>query len=162
MVITPPKLLGSKTWTLTTIHLSRRTSAEVYTIGILNFKVYICQTIRLANVIQRTRTFSTKPFLRSENKIHSAVSDEAHALFDGQVLEAFRLRTKKALAPGPSLDTLSIRVVEETVREIASLLKQDEFSMLAWTRDVVVQITSRTLFGDQHPFRDAAIVDAMW
>lgn len=128
----------------------------------LNFKVYVCQTTRLTNAIQRARTLSTKPFLRNENKIHSAVSDGAHALFDGEVLEAFRLRTKKALAPGPSLDSLSSRVAEEALREVSRLLEQDEFDLLAWTRHVVVQVTSRTLFGDQHPFRDAAIVDAMW
>ncbi|KAF7531988.1 hypothetical protein G7054_g8363 [Neopestalotiopsis clavispora] len=142
--------------------LSRRTNAEVYTIGLLHFKVYISQTTRLHNAIQRARTLSTKPFLRNENKIHATVTEEAHALFDGQVLEAFSLRTKNALAPGPSLDNIGLCAAEEAARQVSLLLKQDRFDMLVWTRHVAVQITSRAMFGEHHPFRNAEIVDAMW
>ncbi|KAI0124113.1 cytochrome P450 [Xylariales sp. AK1849] len=142
--------------------LSQRTDAEVYTLGVLNFKVYITHAIRLTNVIQKTRTLSTKPFLRTENRIHSNVSDEAHALFDGELLETFRIRTKKALAPGPSLDALSLRIGDESLREISDMLKQDEIELLVWAKHVVVQITSITLFGVQHPFRDPDIIEAMW
>ncbi|KAH8196665.1 hypothetical protein TruAng_009162 [Truncatella angustata] len=103
-----------------------------------------------------------RPFLRTENKIHSNVSDEAHTLFDGELLEAFRLRTKKALAPGTSLDMLSLRIGEESLREISNMLRRDETGLLAWAKHAVVEITSIALFGVQHPFKDPDIVDAMW
>ncbi|KAI1333963.1 cytochrome P450 [Xylariaceae sp. FL0016] len=142
--------------------LSQKTNEEVYAIGVLGFKVYITHAIRLTNVIQKTRSLSTKPFLRLENKIHSDASNKAHALFDGPLLEAFRMRTRKALAPGPSLDNLSLRIGEESLHQISALLKQGEVGLLEWTKHITVQITSITLFGALHPFGDPEMVDAMW
>lgn len=142
--------------------LSRKTTNEVYALGVLYFKIYIAQSERLTNPIQKTRTLSVNPFLRNEAKVHAGISKEAHALFDGEVFEAFRVRTRKALAPGPALDDLSMRLGKATLREIEKLSKQDTIGLLEWTQHVVVQVTSTTMFGEQHPFLDLDLVKSMW
>ena len=113
-------------------------------------------------MVQRTKALSTKPFLRNESKIHANISGEAHALFDGSLLENFRLCTKKAFAAGPSLDALTLRLGQQALIAIADVAKKDEFMLLEWVKHIVVPITAVTLFGEHHPLEPPEITEANW
>ncbi|RDL36335.1 Uncharacterized protein BP5553_05687 [Venustampulla echinocandica] len=141
---------------------SQNTDAEIYTVGIMNLKVYVTHATRLTHMIQRSKTLSFGPFLQLSSKVHGNVSDEAHALFNGDLLEDFSLRTREALAPGPHLDAQNLRMADQSLIEVTDMLKQGEIQLLEWARHAVVQATGAGLYGVQHPFKDPEIEDAMW
>ncbi|KAK8867697.1 cytochrome P450 [Apiospora arundinis] len=141
--------------------LSQQTDEEVWSIGVLGFKMYITHVIRLTNIIQKTRTLSTRPFWAIENRIHTNTSEEAHVIFP-EILGPWLTRSKQALAPGPGIDVVSLRMAEESNREVSALLRQGETGLLAWVKHVAVQVTSIAMFGTHHPFRDPELVEAMW
>ncbi|KAK8010255.1 hypothetical protein PG990_009220 [Apiospora arundinis] len=141
--------------------LSQQTDEEVWSIGVLGFKMYITHVIRLTNIIQKTRTLSTRPFWAIENRIHTNTSEEAHVIFP-EILGPWLTRSKQALAPGPGIDVVSLRMAEESNREVSALLRQGETGLLAWAKHVAVQVTSIAMFGTHHPFRDPELVEAMW
>ena len=141
---------------------SRQTDAEIYTVGVLNFKIYVTHSMRLANVIQKSRAISSRPIIRSSNKTHSNTSNEALALFDGEVLENFSHISKEALAPGLHLDTQNLRMAEQSLLEVTDMLKQDNIELLQWATHATVQATATGLYGIQHPFKDPEIEHAMW
>ncbi|KAI1333952.1 cytochrome P450 [Xylariaceae sp. FL0016] len=143
---------------------NRNPDVEIYTIGILNFKVYITHATRLTNLMQKSKTVSLRPFLRTANKIHGDISDIAHTTFDGDLVEIFSNRTKEALAPGPHMDEQNLRMGEESVHEVSQLLnhEQKEFQLFDWAKRVIVHATGVSLFGSEHPFKDTEIAGAMW
>jgi hypothetical protein len=141
---------------------SQKTNAEIYTIGVLNFKIYVTHATRLTNMIQKSRALSSRPIIRSSNKTHSNTSDEALALFDGDVLENFSHLSKEALAPGLHLDAQILRMGEQSLIEVTDMLKQDSIQLLQWATHATVQATAAGLYGVQHPFKDPEIEHAMW
>jgi hypothetical protein len=114
--------------------------------------------------MHKSKAISLRPFLRTANKVHGQISDDAHAIFDGDLVENFSNRTKEALAPGPHMDEQNLRMGEESISEVAELLsgKLDEFDLFEWSKNIIVQATGASLFGSEHPFKDTEIADAMW
>ncbi|KAK5657862.1 hypothetical protein OQA88_2410 [Cercophora sp. LCS_1] len=145
--------------------LSKRNNGlEIYTIGILGFKVYITHAMRLTNLMQKSKTISLRPFIRTANKIHGQISDDADAIFDGELVETFSNRTKEAFAPGPHMDEQNLRMGVESILEVANLLggQSGEFNLFEWSKHVIVQATGASLFGTNHPFKETDIAEAMW
>ncbi|KAK4185846.1 cytochrome P450 [Podospora australis] len=142
----------------------RNKNLEIYTIGILGFKVYVTHAMRLTNIMQKCKTISLRPFIRTANKIHGQISDDADSIFDGELVEVFSNRTKEAFAPGPHMDEQNLRMGEESIVEVADLLsgKSDEFDLFEWSKHVIVSATGASLFGTDHPFKDPEIAEAMW
>jgi hypothetical protein len=131
-------------------------------VGVLNFKVYITHATRLTNIIQKSRAISSRPIIRTSNRNHSNTSDEAHALFDGEVLENFSHISKEALSPSLHLDAQNLRMAAQTVDEVSKLLRNDQIQLLDWVTHATVQSTAAGLYGAKHPFKDPATEDAMW
>jgi hypothetical protein len=120
--------------------------------------------MRLTNLMQKSKAISLRPFLRTANKIHGQISDDAHHIFDGDLVETFSNRTKEAFAPGPHMDDQNLRMGEESILEVDKLLngKSDEFDLFEWSKNVIVQATGASLFGTEHPFKEPGIAEAMW
>ncbi|KAI0124118.1 cytochrome P450 [Xylariales sp. AK1849] len=141
----------------------QNTNAEIYTVGILNSKVYVTHATRLLNVMQKSKTLSVKPILQNANRIHSSASSEGNALFDGDLLEDFRVRTREALAPGLHLDEQNLRMGNQSVIEVTGILgRQGPIELLDWVKHVILQGTSAGFYGMRHPFRDPEMEIAMW
>ncbi|KAI1333954.1 cytochrome P450 [Xylariaceae sp. FL0016] len=136
---------------------------EIYTVGVLNYKVYVTHTPRLLNLMQKSKSLSVQPILQAANRIHSGASNDAHALFEHQY-EDFRVRTREALSPGPHLDQQSLRMGKQSVIELDRILEEPgpEIELLAWVKHVVLQGVSAGFYGMQHPFRDSEMEQAMW
>lgn len=120
--------------------------------------------MRLTNLMQKSKAISLRPFLRTANKIHGQISDDAHATFHGDLVEDFSNRTKEAMAPGPHMDDQNLRMGWESISEVTELLsrKSDEFDLFEWSKNVIVQATGVGLFGSEHPFKDMKVANAMW
>ena len=140
----------------------RSTDQEIFTIGVLNFKVYITNGTRLLGMIQKAKTLSLRPFLRFAVKMHGEISEEAHTAFDGDLVEDFSDRTKETLTPGPYLDQQNLRMGDEALVEVVELLKLGEMQLFGWSKDIITKATGASLFGTKHPFQDPEVVDAMW
>lgn len=138
------------------------TNQEIFTIGVLNFKVYITNGTRLMGMIQRAKTLSLRPFLRFAVRMHGNISDEAHTAFDGDLVEDFSDRTKETLTPGPYLDQQNLRMGDEALVEVAELLRLGEMRLFDWSKDIITKATGASLFGSKHPFQAPEVVEAMW
>lgn len=149
---------------LTRSTISRKSDVEIYTIGILNFKVYVTQATRLTHLTQRTKTLSFDPFLQLASRVHGDISDDAYSHFEGDLLKKLSLRTKEALMPGPHLDAQNLRMGNQSLAEVEDILKQggNELELFRWAKHAIVQATAAGLYGVQHPFRDRSVADAMW
>ena len=139
--------------------LSETTDAEIYSLGALNFKIYITKTTRLTQLVQKSKSLSFTPFLKVPA---DAVSSEAHALFDGPLLDKFSLGTKEALAPGPHLDAQNLRMGEQLLVHVTDLTKQEEINLFEWAKHAIVQATAVGLYGAAHPFLNREVEDALW
>lgn len=144
--------------------ISRKTDAEIYTIGVLNFKVYVTQTPRLTHITQRTKTLSFDPLLQLASRVHGDISDDAYKQFGGDLLKNLNLRTREALTPGPHLDAQNSRMGNQSLAEVEDIVKQEktELDLFRWAKHAIVQATAAGLYGVQHPFRDTRVADAMW
>ena len=141
---------------------SQKINAEIYTVGVLNFKVYVTHATRLTNIIQKTRAISSRPIIRTSNNNHGNTSAEARALFHDGVLETFSQTSKEAMAPGLSLDAQNMRMAEQSLIQVTELLKQKDVDLLKWVTHAIVQATAAGLYGIEHPFTDPQIEHAMW
>ncbi|KAL4906201.1 hypothetical protein BDW74DRAFT_139790 [Aspergillus multicolor] len=144
-------------------HLSRNTTAEIYTVGILNFKVYITNSPRITQLAQKAKTLTFTPLLKTHNKIHARLSNQADALFHDELLEKYAHSTKQTLAPGPALNEQNMRMGNTALAELGALLKKGgDVGLLEWAQHAVVQATAAGLYGVEHPLKDPEVEKAMW
>ncbi|KAI5468182.1 cytochrome p450 monooxygenase [Mariannaea sp. PMI_226] len=141
---------------------SKSTNAEIYTIGILNFKLYITHATRLTHLAQKSKTLSFAPLIENGTKLHGNVSEETSALFDQHVVEHLRLRTKEVLSPGHHLDAQNLRMADESLLQVDKMLEKDQVDLFAWASHAIVQATGAGLYGVGHPFRDPEVENALW
>ncbi|KAF7531986.1 hypothetical protein G7054_g8369 [Neopestalotiopsis clavispora] len=139
--------------------LSQTTDEDIYSLGILNFKVYITRNTRLANLVQKSKALSFTPFLKVPSDV---VSSDAHQAFDGKLLDEFSLRTKEALTPGPHLDAQNLRMARQLLADVTDLVQQKEVNLFQWAKHAIVQATAVGLYGAEHPFVRREVEDALW
>lgn len=128
----------------------------------MNFKLYITHDTRLTHLVQKTKTLSFAPLIEGGTKLHGAVSKETCDLFDQDVLETLRARTKEILAPGPHLDAQNLRMANESLIQVNDMLNKSHVDLFAWARHAIVQATGAGLYGVQHPFRNPEVEKALW
>ncbi|KAK8101939.1 hypothetical protein PG999_012313 [Apiospora kogelbergensis] len=139
--------------------LSQDADAEIFALGILNFKVYITRGSRIRQLVQKCKTLSFTPFLKIPADV---ISSDAHALFDGVLLESFSHRTKEALTPGPHLDVQNLRMGQQILLHVTEMLREDHVDLFEWAKHSIVQATAAGLYGAHHPFRDRKVENALW
>ncbi|KAK4185839.1 cytochrome P450 [Podospora australis] len=135
-------------------------SEEIYSLGVLGFKIYITKTTRLTQLVAKSKTLSFTPFLKVPA---DAVSSEAFGLFDGALLDKFSTGTKEALAPGPHLDAQNLRMGRQLLIHANEMLASNEaVGLFAWAKHAIVQATAVGLYGAEHPFKNREVEDALW
>ncbi|RDW86488.1 cytochrome P450 [Aspergillus mulundensis] len=143
-------------------HMSQTTCAEIYTVGVFNFKVYITNSPRITQLAQKAKTLTFTPLLKTHNKIHARLSDQADALFHDDLLEKYAHSTKQTLAPGPALNEQNLRMGNQALAELGILLNRGgEVGLLEWAQHAVVQATAAGLYGVEHPLKDPEVEKAM-
>lgn len=143
---------------------------EMYSLGILHYKMYICNSNRLMPFIQKSaRTVSFKPFMQTAVRSHGGGSDHAYEVFgDGAFLDKYSHGMKHSLAPGPHLDEQNLRMGNRVMVDIDALLsntgegRPKQIFLLDWARHAVVQASSCGVYGANHPFVKREVEDAYW
>jgi hypothetical protein len=130
-------------------------------------KIYVSNTQRLTPIIQRSsRTLSFRPVIQTMSKIIGDASDETHALFGGDLVDAFSQGMRTALLPGPKLDEQNLRMGTKALSHLDDLVMKGDQSesvmLMEWVKHVVVHASSTGVFGQQHPFLDPKVEKAFW
>ena len=89
-------------------------------------------------------------------------SEDAHAIFEKDLYEDFRVRTREALAPGIHLDEQNLRMANQALDVITKTVRIGQMELRQWTEHMILQATSAGFYGMEHPFKDPALEDAMW
>lgn len=150
----------------------RSNDVEIFTIGILNFKLYTSVSTRLLPLIQRqSRQLSFRPMLRLVARRWGDASDATDALFAGSHLAAdFGRAMTASLAPGPHLDAQNLRMARRALLDVDELLARavaappdgHRTRLLEWTRHAAMQASSCGVYGNSHPFLDPDTAAAFW
>ncbi|KAI1349205.1 cytochrome P450 [Xylaria sp. FL0043] len=153
---------GPAYYTLT----NSRTDDRIYTVDLLNVKMYITNDVHLLPLITKAhKTVSFSPFLKVAAERIAGNSKPACDLFDGLLLQDYSHSIKTALSPGEILDAINVRTGQASVLEIDSIVNDGEgkrIRLLDWVRHIVIQASSNGMFGTEHPFRDRTVEKAFW
>ncbi|KAI1116688.1 cytochrome P450 [Nemania sp. NC0429] len=146
---------------------STRAGAEIYTLGVLNFKVYISASSRLLPHIQKqSKALSFRPFLQLTARQYGEAGPETYEIFGGELPDNLSQSVRNSLAPGPHLDELSLRMGRRVLVDVEALAdlgrSGTRVRLLDWARHAVVQATSCAVYGTEHPFRDPEVEEAYW
>lgn len=142
---------------------SNATNAEIYTLAVLNFKVYISASSRLLPMIQKqSKALSFRPFLQLTARKYGDASDETYEIFGGSLPDDLSHTVKMGLLPGSNLDDLSLRMGKRVLIDINAFLDARQVYLLDWSRHAIVQATSCAVYGESHPFLDPEIEKAYW
>ncbi|KAH8892085.1 cytochrome P450 [Thozetella sp. PMI_491] len=151
--------------------LSNATTAEIYTLGIFNFKLYTSVSTQLLPAIQRqSKTLSFRPMIQHVARRWGDASGETNDVFGGpHLVTDFSHAMKQSLAPGPHLDEQNERMGDRALVDVdallhASSLKQQggQVRLLEWARHAVTQASSCGVYGANHPFLDPEVETAFW
>lgn len=92
-------------------------------------------------------------------------SSPACDLFDGPFVDEYSQVVKNALLPGPHQDAQNLRMAHAVLSLVDDLVnggKGKVTGLLAWTQHLIVDATSCSFFGPEHPFRDRRVETAFW
>ncbi|KAF7589270.1 hypothetical protein BBP40_004528 [Aspergillus hancockii] len=146
--------------------LRNTTNAEIYTLGIFNFKLYTSTSTRLLPAIQRqSKTLSFRPMIQHVARRWGDASDETNDIFGGpHLVSDFSHAMKLSLAPGLHLDEQNERMGNRALIDIDALLNisSRQIELLEWVRHAVTQASSCGVYGAEHPFLDVEVERAFW
>ncbi|KAI4734550.1 hypothetical protein E4T50_14918 [Aureobasidium sp. EXF-12298] len=145
-------------------------NSEIFTLGILNFKLYTSVSTRLLPAIQRqSKTLSFRPMIQHVARRWGDASDETNEAFGGPLVEDFSHAMRMSLATGPALDEQNKRMAERALLDIDILVSSSgsktdgsQIMLLDWARHVVTQASSCGVYGNEHPFLNPEVEQAFW
>ncbi|CAN8099089.1 unnamed protein product [Discula destructiva] len=145
--------------------------AEIYTLGIFNFKLYTSVSVRLLPAIQRqSKTLSFAPMIQHvARRWGDASSETTHVFGSSDLVADFSHAMKTSLAPGPHLDAQNERMAKRVLLDVDELaagaaLGPDghQLNLLDWGRRAITQASSCGVYGTRHPFLDLGVEKAFW
>ncbi|KAJ3483687.1 hypothetical protein NLG97_g7250 [Lecanicillium saksenae] len=148
---------------------SKKTSAEIHTLRIFNYKIYVSTSSRLLPMIQKqSKALSFRPFLQITARKHGDASDKTYEIYGTDLTDHLSHAVRTSLAPGPHLDAQNLRMGNRVLLEVDNLLSDSALNsdrsiqLLDWTRHLVVQASSCGVYGNQHPLVDPKVEQAFW
>lgn len=156
----------------------------IYTLPVLNSRLYIVNDPALAAAVQRTKTLSFNPIIPNVTQrvlgfddattqiIAKGIDREGTSGPRGFYPEMHDM-VYGLLSPGDALNNLTLSAVKEFAAELdayVKVLKAAEFSrsgkaedLLLWIRHIVVIATARFIYGSHNPVkRVPQLEDAFW
>lgn len=149
--------------------LSGQQPSDVYTIGILNFKIYVINSRHLIPFVQRlSKTLSFTPFQQFAAKVFINCSSYTVDLHTNQdFMRDLDKATRSALSPGPHLDYQNSRAVNSCKASLDELLGSFtndpvRIGLYQWSRHAVTLAATNAVFGSSNPFLDKKIEERFW
>lgn len=150
---------------------SAKCKLPVYTLNMLNGKVYVVTSPNLVSAVNRnSKVLAFNPFIAQLGKRITG-HDEATSRIvqhnlngengSGYVIEVHD-GTVAALAPGKNLEKM-IRAMLWEASTYLDLLKDQEVDLFSWTRQMVTMCSTRAIYGPQNPFNSRPdLTAAFW
>lgn len=131
---------------------SNKVDADMYTMAIFGFKIYVCNSQSWMPAIQRnSKTLSFKPFVQMSMKKNSDVSDHTYELGSKSMIDKLDTAQRAALAPGPHLDDQTLRTGEGILDEINKLESRTRAAkpvmLLDLVRHVIIVASAYGIYG---------------
>ncbi|KAI0149561.1 cytochrome P450 [Xylariaceae sp. FL1272] len=140
----------------------------LYTIRLPFKRIYVVNSRELIPAVQKQwRTLSFAPFSAGAGKILGMSKQSLDIMYQGLTDDdgyntSWVRRMTQILGPGAALDTISKRTVELFVEDLQSLLTMEnkEIGFWEWTRQLIINATSESIYGPQNPLREPKVREA--
>lgn len=150
---------------------SAKQQSEVYTLGILNYKIHVINSRRLIPLVQRlSKTLSFTPFQQLTNKVLSDCTNytvELHG--DPDFMRELDKATRTALAPGTQLDSQNLKAADILVKSVDDLAsdcsgsKPVRIQFWDWSTHVVTIASTNGVYGgSSNPFLKRELEETFW
>lgn len=137
----------------------------------LNRKIYVVTSPDLVSAVDRQKLLAFNPFIA---QIGKRITDHDQATSQivqhnlngengtGYVVEVHD-GTVAALAPGNSLENMTLTLLREISSYLAALESKKQIDFFAWTRKTITMCSTRAIYGPQNPFnQNPDLEEAFW
>lgn len=158
---------GTKYYEIT----SKNCKLPIYTLNMLNGKVYIVTSPTLVGAVNRSsKVLAFNPFIAQLGKRITGHDETTSRIVQhnlngengsGYVIEVHDA-TLAALAPGRSLEKMTGAMLWEASAYLDKL-KDQEVNLFGWTQQMVTMCSTRAIYGPKNPFNsDPNLTTAFW
>ena len=140
----------------------------MFTLGIFNIKIYVCNHRRIVPLVQRNaKTISLRPLFKLAAKKYSNADPHTYLEHSRELADKFGDMLSATLAPGKHLDHMNFRMGKQLSAELETFLDipsgvTKTVKIYKWVEEAVVRATGYGVYGAHHPFVDHSIKDAFW
>ena len=151
---------------------SAKSKSPIYTLNMLNSKVYIVTSPDLVNAVNRnSKKIAFNPFIAMLGKRitgHDEVTSQIvqHNL-NGELGSGYVIDVHDSivasLVPGKDLQQTTKTMLSQLSNYFEALTTDAEIGLFEWTRYTVTMCSTRALYGSGNPFdRDPNFADMFW
>ena len=152
---------------------STKCRLPIYTLRVLNSKIYVVTSIDLVNAINRnSKILAFNPFIAQLGKRITGHDETTSRIVQhnlngengpGYVTEIHD-NTVSALAPGEALERMTNAMLLEASLCLQALENENVIDLFAWIRHMVTLCSTRAIYGSENPFnRDQGrLIKAFW
>jgi hypothetical protein len=148
-----------------------RHGLSIYTLRILNQRIYVVNSLPLIAQLQRqSKAIAFAPIEAQAAATVMGVGTAGNAIIGsdkmlepGSYLSTFVPSNNPALSPGPGLDALNGEAIRCFSNSLASLSSNGPrtVKLFSWVRKQLFQATTESTYGPGNPFRDP-ILEQAW
>ena len=152
---------------------SARCNLPIYTLPMLNSKVYVVTSIDLVNAVNRnSKVLAFNPFIAQVGKRITGHDDDTGRIVQhnlngengpGYVTEIHD-RTLASLAPGQDLERMTKAMLHEASLYLETLEHGNEIDLFTWTRHMSTMCSTKAIYGPDNIFNqdEQKLVKAFW
>ena len=157
---------------LTTRRRSAKCKLPIYTLNMLNGKVYIVTSPDLVNAVNRnSKKIAFNPFIAMLGKRITGHDEDTSRIVQhnlngedgpGYVIDVHD-RIVASLAPGKDLQQTTNAMLSHASAYFESLTPDAEIDLFEWTRYMVTMCSTSALYGSESPFNEnPKLVKSFW
>ena len=151
---------------------SAKCKLPIYTLNMLNGKVYIVTSPDLVNAVNRnSKRIAFNPFVAMLGKRMTGHDEDTSRIVQhnlngehgpGYVIDVHD-RIVASLAPGKDLQQMTRAMLSHLSVYVEAITGDVDLDLFEWTRQTVTKCSTRALYGSENPFdKNAKFVDSFW
>ena len=155
---------------------SARSKSPIYTLHVLNGKIYVVTSPDLVNAVSRSSaSIAFNPFIAQLGKRLTGADDATMAVVSDNLngenghwgfVQETHDETVTAMAPGESLDHMNRTMLQQAAEHLQALgqgVDGTVIDLYAWTRHVLTMCSTRAVYGPTNPFTlNPELEEAFW
>ncbi|EGD95163.1 hypothetical protein TESG_02655 [Trichophyton tonsurans CBS 112818] len=154
----------------TTLRKCRDVPSPIFSMSMLNKKLYVVTSAALVSTIQRSAKFiSFEPFLNEVADWLAGIKGDGLKLLQepikgGGSLSSAMVHAMATAISGTSLDKMNNTMISflQVSMEELSTAAEDPIDLYAWCRDAMTTASSEAVWGAKNPLRSKEVQDTFW